>query len=128
MPDYSGHMTHDEYIVEIRRKLLQLAHAILSGEVGLVEGCMHLWPILRDLDLTDEFLILVGVASEGDRFVFGEDKTQLSDDELSHMDLLLSDFESANRQLAEDACKMLIDRFETLWTVPTVAVDLSEKI
>jgi hypothetical protein len=75
MPDYSGHMTHDEYTSLIWQKLLGLAQATLDDKIGIVEATLQMEPILYELRLNDDADLqqIIGLGSECEYMVFGEE-------------------------------------------------------
>jgi hypothetical protein len=75
MPDYSGHMTHDEYIAIRREELLGIARDVLNNRILGVEACVRMAPMLGELNLRqdEDLLIIVGVDSECD-YIFENKK------------------------------------------------------
>lgn len=75
MPDYSGHMTHEEYTSLAWQKLLGLARATLEDKIGVVEATLQMEPILYELGLRDhaDLQDVIGLGSECESMVFGEE-------------------------------------------------------
>jgi hypothetical protein len=44
-------MTHAQYIADVRRRVGQLAAAIVAGDVDILEGCCALEPLLGQAEL-----------------------------------------------------------------------------
>jgi len=117
MPDYSEHMTHDEYVTLIQQRLLELAHDVLGGTLTALEGCTLMTPILYDLELHSEdgFSVIVGTDSaECDRFLFFDGKKHSwSTELLSQQDVCEAEFFC--RPTIERVCTEIINRYERTW-------------
>jgi len=59
MPDYSGHMTHDEYIAIRREELLGIARDVLNNRILGVEACVRMAPMLGELNLRQDEDLLI---------------------------------------------------------------------
>ena len=111
MPDYSGHMTHDEYTSLIWQKLLGLAQDTLNDKIGIVEATLHMEPILYELRLSNDadLQAIIGLGSECDYMVFGEEaklKPHLVYEQQPH----LRACETASRETIKSACRAILSR------------------
>lgn len=111
MPDYSGHMTHEEYTSLIRQKLFGLAQDTLDDKIGIVEATLQMEPIIRELGLSDDADLqqIIGLGSECEYMVFGKEaklKPHLVYEQQPH----LSACETASREAIKSACRAILRR------------------
>lgn len=111
MPDYSGHMTHEEYTSLIWQKLLGLAQDTLNDKIGIVEATLQMEPILYELGLRDDADLqdIIGLGSECEYMVFGEEaklKPYLVYEQQPH----LRACETASSETIKSACRAILSR------------------
>jgi len=109
MPDYSGHMTHDEYTSLIWQKLLGLAQDSLDDTVGIVEATLQMEPILYELGISDDadLVAIIGLGSECEYMVFGEEaklKPHIAYEQQPH----LRERERTCSEVIKSACRAIL--------------------
>jgi hypothetical protein len=94
---------------------VRLARAVLSGEVGVLEGCIPLASIAHDAvpDWTSDpdFVIFGGVASEIDALPFGPVRERWGSGALARADADIARYSDLVREQILEACRHIIARF-----------------
>ena len=91
-----------------------IAHGILNGNVGVVEGSRMLLTIQRAAGAEGDadFLFFVGVNSQTDHLPVGDVRRHWSADALRLKDAELHEFEAQVRARALEVCRKLVERYE----------------
>ena len=97
-------------------KVVTIARAILSGELGIVAGARQLAPWRFDLDeeRDPDFMHFVGLDSETDDLPIGAVRAKWSPNALSAKDEQLRAYEASVRDQTFRACQNLIQKYEKL--------------
>ena len=94
---------------------VRLARAIMSGDVGVLEGCIPLASIAHDVVprwVEDpDFVVFGSVASEIDDLPFGSVRQHWSAEALAAADNKISRYAEAVREDILGACRNVIERF-----------------
>jgi hypothetical protein len=107
-------VSHNSYVVDRRRKVLDLATDILGGRIGLIEGSRALSHLRHEVEVKEpdrDFLIFVGVDSETDHLPIGEERKSWDAEALAAKDQEIQEFEASVREDIMAACRNLIARF-----------------
>lgn len=77
----ADHMSHEDYVLQVRREAVRTCAGILDGSVGVLEGC-HLLSSLRwevEVDERDpDFSAFAMISSEIEGLPIGKDRQQWS--------------------------------------------------
>jgi hypothetical protein len=99
-----------------RGEAVRIARAILSGELGVLEGCIPLASVAHDVvadwRIDADFVVFGAVASETDKLPLGKAREQWGTAALARADVEIDRYtrEVQDRVLA--ACRNVLDRFE----------------
>lgn len=117
MPDYSGHITADEFSKAQMLIVLSLCEAILNEEIGALKGCLMLVPHGRmaGLDRDDEDFgtlywiedVCSHMPPDSERHLYAEELLRAQEEERKIL-------EEAKRADILTACQRIHDRFEHL--------------
>jgi|KBSMisStandDraft_5_1062788.scaffolds.fasta_scaffold192512_1 hypothetical protein len=99
-----------------RREAVKLARAMLSGELGLLEGSIPLaslaHAIVPDWTKDPDFLVFANISDEIDHLPFGSARDNWNQASLARAD---ADIERITRQVRDEvvvACQHIIGRFD----------------
>jgi hypothetical protein len=99
-----------------RDEAVRKARAVLSGELGILEGCIPLASLAHDVvadwRIDPDFLVFGVVASETDDLPLGKARNQWDAAALARADL---EIERHTREVQEKvlaACRNVVERFE----------------
>lgn len=91
-----------------RRRFLDHVRGMVSGSIGLIEGCRALVPLLPSLPpeimASEPALTVVGVESETDTFPLGHQRALWAPDSLRRADEELAEYLDAVREPLVTAC------------------------
>jgi hypothetical protein len=92
-----------------------VAEGMLSGKVGLVDGCRQLMKLSNRLDENSEglFIPIVAVESETDDLPLGEARSVWSAEALARKDAEASTYLCQVREVVLEACEVLVKRYAT---------------
>jgi hypothetical protein len=112
MPDYSGHITHDEYLAVLQQELLERAKEVINDELGVVEGCALIHPLLCRFGVENDeiFFVIKHVESESQEFALGETRKLWSPTLLAKRDIELLERDDLHRSRVKSACREIINR------------------
>lgn len=102
--------------LQLRTKLIEVAHAMLDGRMGVLEGARTIDDLrLRhsDPDLS-MFAAFVGVSSESDGFPLGDVRQRWSPDALAKLDKEADAYVSAVRDVVMSACRDILRAYDRL--------------
>jgi hypothetical protein len=94
---------------------VRLARAVLSGEVGVLEGCIPLASIahnvVSDWVSDPDFVVCGAVASEIDALPFGPVRERWSSAALASADATIARYTETMREQILEACRNIVARF-----------------
>jgi hypothetical protein len=100
-----------------RRSAVEVAKGILQGDISLIEGCVRLSGLGRDVvpDFWNDaaFHVFGIVASETDHFPIGPARAHWSPRTLEREDPKISEYEAARHDEVFEACRSVISRFSS---------------
>jgi hypothetical protein len=106
-----------------QEKVVEVARAILCGDLGIIEGSRRLSSLraqVRSLDHDPDFFPFVGIDSETDHLPIGEKYRQLwASEALAREDLKIKAAEEYRREEAFTACRRLLEHFGKTSSHPT---------
>ncbi len=92
------------------------ARAVLSGEIGLLEGCIPLASIAHDVvsdwRVDPDFVVFGAVASETDELPLGKARAQWSAAALARADVEIDRYTREVQDSVLAACRNVVKRFE----------------
>jgi Protein of unknown function (DUF2489) len=99
-----------------RGEAVRTARAVLSGELGVLEGCIPLASIAHDVvadwRIDPDFVIFGAVASEADELPLGKAREQWSAAALARADLEIDRYTREVHGQVLAACRNVVNRFE----------------
>ena len=107
-------LTHAEYIASLRRDAGQVAAAVISGQISLLDGCWRLGPLLAqaELDPDDPDAEVIGlVCSELEGLPVGELRAHWSPEALVRLEPQLESAAKWATPLAMPALQSVARRF-----------------
>jgi hypothetical protein len=91
------------------------ARAIVSGELGVLEGCIPLaclaLDVVPDWRVDPDFVVFGAVASEIDDFPFGPIRARWSREALAKADVEIARYTHQSKDQVLAACHSIINRF-----------------
>jgi hypothetical protein len=108
-------MSREEYVASTRAKVVSLARAMLEGKTSFLEGAIHIWRLHSEADVPErdpDFDIFVGIESSTDDLPIGAARKNWSAEALATYEPRIVETEAWARELATEACRSLIQRFE----------------
>lgn len=114
MPDYSGHMTHEEWTQSQLSMLLSLCSSVLNKEIGALQGCLIIVGHGAGLDKDEDkdFATLYWIADECSDIPPASQRHLYSDELLSRHDDTWAEIEKAREPDILRACASIIERFK----------------
>ncbi|MGH7786559.1 MAG: DUF2489 domain-containing protein [Candidatus Binatia bacterium] len=100
--------------VRDRAKVVEVAQAMLDGELGIIEGARRLNDLRATLEiyhLAEDFVGVVAIDSETDTLPIGESRTLWNEEALIQKDREVEEAERLYRDGALEDCRKLIARF-----------------
>jgi hypothetical protein len=99
-----------------RDEAVRNAEAILSGQLGILEGCIPMASLAHDLCANwasdPDFVVFGAIASEIDNLPFGVARDQWSRDALAKADLQIQRYTQESEAQVLAACRNVIERFK----------------
>ena len=94
-------------------KLLELANAMISGNVNLIDGCREMVEISRIPDYSEDsiFIIFVGVDSETDDIPRGHVRKAFAEEALKKLDNEADEYIQRVKPEIIKACEDLIKKY-----------------
>jgi len=94
---------------------VRMARAILSGDAGLLEGCIPLASIAHDVvpdwRVDPDFVVFGAVASEIDALPFGPVRAQWNSAALARADVEIARYSQLVKEQVLGACRNVVERF-----------------
>jgi hypothetical protein len=97
-----------------QQRVVEVASAMLRGEIGVIEGSRQLCRLrfsCSSLDHDPDFIPFVGIDSDTDHLPVGEDRRHWAADALARKDIEIQDAEAFYRNHAIAGCERLLARF-----------------
>jgi len=95
---------------------VRIARAILSGDIGVLEGCIPLASIAHDLvpdwRVDPDFAVFGAVASEVDALPLGSARAQWGSAALAQADVEIARYTLVVKERVLGACRHVVERFE----------------
>jgi len=108
-------MSVHESSVWARAEVARKAQAILSGELGVLDGCIPLAQLAHDVvpdwRVDRDFLVFGVISSSIDHLPFGSVRRQWSAEALARADSEIALLTDLNRDDVLLACRNVVDRF-----------------
>jgi hypothetical protein len=93
-------------------ELVNVANAMLQGEVNLIEGCRRICNLRDQIDSENKvFLAIEGIESDTDHFPLGKFREQCAPDYLKKMDNEMDRYVEDAREDILKACREIIRVF-----------------
>lgn len=112
----TDHMSHEDYVLQVRGEAMRTCAGILDGSVGVLEGC-HLLSSLRwevELDERDpDLLAFAMISSEIEGLPIGNDRQHWSKAALAELEPDVQAAVAWAMPTARRACQSVIERFAT---------------
>ena len=107
-------MTHEEYVLSVRRRSVEIASGILAGQVPVLEGCHSLAALRWEVEVDDrdpDFLTFVMISSEIDALPIGAVRAHWAPDALARLEPDIQSAIAWATPQALPACQSLVRRF-----------------
>jgi hypothetical protein len=106
----------NEFEAMSRHRLIELAQAMLSGDLSFFEGSVEIaalkWQVGGIADIDSDFNVFVGIASETDHLPLKRQQSLWSPEALKRLEPEFKRTEEWASSFAPSACKNLIARFK----------------
>lgn len=107
-------MTHEQYVMCVRRQAAEIAAGIIAGEVPVLEGCHSLaslrWEV--EIDSCDpDFLIFTAISSEIDALPIGSVRAYWAPEALARLEPEIQSAIAWATPQALPACASVVQRF-----------------
>ena len=108
------HMSHEEYVLSARSRVVEICTAILAGTLDVLDGCHSLASLRWEAEVDEgdqDFVTFAAISSETDALPVGEVRKHWAPEALAKLD---PDIQSATAwalPLAIPACKSVMRRF-----------------
>jgi len=107
-------MTHEEYVLSCRQRVVELATGILAGSVQALEGCHELASLRWEVEVDEgdkDFLIFAAISSETDSLPVGQVRAHWSQEALARLEPQIQSAVAWATAQATPACQSVIQRF-----------------
>lgn len=106
-------MEQTERLVVKRHELVEVASAMLAGDMNLIEGVRQICSLRFAVgDPENEvFLVIRGIESETDTFPLGQPRSSYSQEYLQRMDAEMQSYLAAATDDIRQACQEIIQAF-----------------
>lgn len=107
-------MTHEEYVLSVRREAVEIAAGILSGEVPVLEGCHSLAALRWEVEVDErdpDFMAFAIISSETDALPIGAVRTHWAPEAMARLEPEIQSAIAWATPQALPACKSLVQRF-----------------
>lgn len=107
-------MTHEEYVLSVRREAVEIAAGILSGEVSVLEGCHSLAALRWEVEVDErdpDFMVFAIISSETDALPIGAVRTHWAPEAMARLEPEIQSAIAWATPQALPACKSLVQRF-----------------
>lgn len=110
----SENMSHEQYVLSVRRRIVETAQAMLDGKMTYLLGARELATLRHEAEVenTDaDFMVFVGVDSDTDDFPLGLVRELWDKSALEKLQPQIDEAEDWAKNHAETACVKLVARF-----------------
>ena len=107
-------MSHEEYVLSVRREAAEIASGMLSGSVPMLEGCHALAGLRWQVELDDrdsDFFTFAIISSEIDHLPIGSVRQHWAPDALARLEPEIQSAIAWATPQAIPACRSIIQRF-----------------
>jgi len=107
-------MRNEEFSAFIRGKIVAICEAVLNEEIGVIAGSRRLKGLMFELcgDHNEDFVAFVGIDSETDRLPVDWERRNWDAEALEKKDKEIAEAEAFYKDMAFEACRKLIERFD----------------
>lgn len=112
----SEHISHIEYVANVKSRIGEIARAMIGGELSFLEGARKLVDLRHAAGISDEdvdFMVFVVIESDTDDLPLGEIRNFWLQSALSNLNTEIDDAESWARKIGFSACESLAKRFDS---------------
>lgn len=111
MPEIQ-HPSHEAYVIKCREMIWEIAHAILNGTIGIIEGSHHLSALRTkaELALNDDFELFDVISSESDTLPVGDTRQHWNKEALEEKDWEIKEYEAKMKSQVVQACQNILDK------------------
>jgi hypothetical protein len=110
----SEHITNEEYVASVRRRVVETARDMLSGEISFLEGARTLSALRHEAAVRNDdsdFMTFVGIDSETHDFPIGAVREHWNPEALKKLQPEIDKTEAWAREIGAESCESLIRRF-----------------
>lgn len=110
----SEHMTHEQYVLSVRRQAAEIAAGILAGEVPVLDGCHSLAALRWEVEVEDsdqDFVTFAMISSEIDALPIGAVRAHWAPEALAKLEPDIQSAVAWATPQALPACESLVQRF-----------------
>jgi hypothetical protein len=113
IPSMSNELPQPDYRQSLHDAVVETAHALVAGSVGVVEAARRFMELAAELDALDDedFVYFMELDSRSDGFPLGIAREQWSATALEREDLARRKYEDSAHGDAVDHCRSLIARY-----------------
>jgi hypothetical protein len=107
-------MTHDEYVLSVRRRAVEIAAGMLAGEVSILEGCHSLTALRWEVEVEEgdpDFVTFAMISSETDALPVGSVRAHWASEALARLEPDIQSATAWATPQALPACRSLVRRF-----------------
>jgi hypothetical protein len=107
-------MTHEQYVLSVRRQAAEIAAGILAGEVPILEGCHSLAALRWEVEIEDrdpDFVTFAMISSEIDALPVGAVRAHWAPDALARLEPDIQSAIAWATPQALPACESVVQRF-----------------
>jgi hypothetical protein len=109
-----NHMTHEDYVLSVRRRAVEIAVGIIAGEVPILEGCHSLAALRWEVDVDDrdpDFVTFAMISSEIDALPVGAIRAHWNPEALARLEPNIQSAIAWATPQALPACQSVVQRF-----------------
>jgi|JRYL01.1.fsa_nt_gb hypothetical protein len=107
-------MTHEEYVLSVRREAVEIAAGILSGDIPVLEGCHSLSALRWEVEVDErdpDFMAFAVISSEIDALPIGPVRAHWAPEALARLESEIQSAIAWATPQALPACKSVVQRF-----------------
>jgi hypothetical protein len=107
-------MTHEQYVLSVRRQAAEIAAGMLAGDVPVLEGCHSLAALRWELEVADtdpDFVTFAMISSEIDALPIGEARAHWAPEALATVEPDIQSAIAWATPQALPACESVVQRF-----------------
>lgn len=108
-------LTHEEYILAARSRVVETAKRMLSGEISFLDGANTLCSLRFEVGIKEDdpdFLTFVGIDSETHNYPMREARQHWTKDALERLEPEIDQLEDWAKEAGQAPCQSLIRRFD----------------